>query len=127
MQGTTSVNGMSFHAFHGDMEVERELGQVFSVDISVAFEMAASDLSPSSEEAVKGAGIYDVAKEVILGTRYQSITKLGMRIAKELFTHFKSATEIEVCISRRPLFVAGDVKEMVADVYCERGDFELDD
>ncbi len=37
---TLALRGMQFHAFHGCLEVERELGQIFSINVGLDYELS---------------------------------------------------------------------------------------
>ncbi|MDR0649160.1 MAG: dihydroneopterin aldolase [Synergistaceae bacterium] len=118
------VHGMSFHAFHGAMEVERELGQMFYVDVALAMEMTEADASPSVNTDVRGSEIYEVTKNIMMGTKFNSHASLALAIARDLFARFKHVTDVDVTVGRRQLFIAGDVKEIMATASCVRSDFE---
>lgn len=124
MKGSTAVKGMTFHAFHGSLEVERELGQVFSVDVILGFDLSPKDASESTEQQVRGVAVYDLTKNVMMGTRFKSHVSLALRLAQEMFQNFKTITDVRIAIGRRQLFIAGDVREIVAEVDCKREDFE---
>ena len=66
MLGNFCVEGMHFHAFHGDLEVERELGQVFSIDISLSYEITKQCMDQSSSSSLRGADIYDHIKSIVM-------------------------------------------------------------
>jgi dihydroneopterin aldolase len=124
MKGKCTVKGMNFHAFHGAMEVERELGQVFSVDVTLYLDLIAADASPQVKAEVRGSDVYEVAKNIMMGTKFNAHTSLALAIAKEMFNHFKHVTDVEVAIGRKQLYIAGDVKKIIAEVYCSREDFD---
>lgn len=123
MQGKYCVKGMSFHAFHGFLEVERELGQVFSIDVCLSFPLKLEDASPSAIQNVRGADIYELTKGVVMGTKYKSHLSLALSIAKTMFDHFKEAIDASVVVGRRQLFIAGNVDQILAEVECRREDF----
>ena len=122
MLGNFCVEGMHFHAFHGDLEVERELGQVFSIDISLSYESTKQCMDQSSSSSLRGADIYDHIKSIVMGTRYKSLDGLALTIAKNIFEMSAVVQAIEVTISRRQLFIAGDVESIVVGVAVERQD-----
>ncbi|MDR3354509.1 MAG: dihydroneopterin aldolase [Synergistaceae bacterium] len=124
MRGTYTIKGMSFHAFHGVMEVERELGQVFLVDVTLGLELDSKNSSPSVDSNLRGAVIYDLTKNVMMGTKYKSHTWLALRIAQEMLGNLKEVTDVSVVIERRNLFIAGDVQGSVIEVSCSREEFE---
>jgi dihydroneopterin aldolase len=106
------------------MEVERELGQVFSVDAELSFVITPEDASPSVKADVRGSDVYDVTKNIMMGTKFTSHTSLALAIAKELFGRFQRVSDVSVTVGRRQLFIAGDVREILACVSCTRNDFE---
>jgi dihydroneopterin aldolase len=119
--------GMDFHAFHGVLEVERELGQVFSVDAIVEFEMELCDDSPKTEPTVKDADVYETVRNVMLETKYKSIASLAGKIARNLLAECPKALNVTISIKRKQLFVSGSVDYAVAEVSCGREDFEKND
>lgn len=122
MQGKFCVKGMNFHAFHGSLEVERELGQVFSINVSLGFPVKAEDITPSVESPIRGADVYDETKSVVMGSRFHSHTSLALAIAKAMFSRFEVAETATVTIARKQLFIAGTVDEVTAEISCERKD-----
>ena len=124
MKGKFVVQGMNFHAFHGMTEVERELGQVFSVDISISLNLKPEDASPSVKPEVHGSEVYEVTKNMMMGTKFTAHTSLALALAKEMFDHFAQITDVEVTVSRKQLFIPGDVREILACVACARSDFD---
>jgi dihydroneopterin aldolase len=106
------------------MEVERELGQVFSVDVGLGFDLTPEDASPSVNPEVRGSDVYEVTKNIMMGTKFTAHISLALTIAKEMFDRFKQVNEVDITIGRRQLFIAGDVREILAEVKCSREDFE---
>jgi dihydroneopterin aldolase len=124
MRGIYSVKGMSFHAFHGHLEVERELGQVFLVDVILGFDLTPDSESPAAESNLRGGEIYELTKNVIMGTKFRSHASLALRLAHEMLSSHKDVTDARVVIERRHLFIPGDVRSIEAEVFCTREDFE---
>ena len=124
MNGKYIIKGMNFHAFHGFLEVERELGQVFSIDVTLSFPLRNEDASPSAVHKIRGAEVYDLTRGVVMGTKYTSHLSLAIAIAHIMLKNFEIATEATVVVGRRQLFIAGNVDEVLAEVTCDRGDLE---
>lgn len=123
MNGKYTVKGMNFHAFHGFLEVERELGQVFCVDVTLTLPLKKEDASPSAMHKIRGADVYEVTKGVVMGTKYTSHLSLAMAIAKAALERFDVAIEATVVVARTQLFIAGNVDKILAEVTCGRNDF----
>ncbi|MDR1137397.1 MAG: dihydroneopterin aldolase [Synergistaceae bacterium] len=126
MKGIHAVMGMNFHAFHGVLEVERELGQVFSVDAIVEFDMAPADDSPKAEPTVKDADVYEITRNVMMETKYKSVASLAGKIARDLLAECSRATNVTVSIKRKQIYISGSVDYAVAEVSCSRKDFEAE-
>lgn len=120
MQGKFCVSGMNFHAFHGSLEVERELGQVFSIKVELGFHVDPKDIAISTEAPIRGVDVYDETKNIVMGSRFHSHISLALAIAKAMFTHFDVAETATVTIGRKQLFIAGTVEEITAEVSCNR-------
>jgi dihydroneopterin aldolase len=117
-----AVKGMSFHAFHGILEVERELGQILSVDVTVEFDDDHSNVNPKAEPFVRDADIFEISRNVVMETKYKSIVSLASKIAHDVMAEYASAESATVSITRKQLFIPGSVDSNVAEVTYNRAD-----
>jgi dihydroneopterin aldolase len=117
-----AVNGMSFHAFHGVLEVERELGQIFSVDVTVEFDCDPPDANPKDEPFVRDADIYEISRNVVMETKYRSTLNLAAKIAHDVMAEYADAASATVSVTRKQLFIPGSVDNSVAEVSYNRAD-----
>jgi len=124
MKSRHAVIGMNFHAFHGVLEVERELGQVFSVDVIVEFDVNPNDDVPNAEPVVRDADVYEITRNVIMETKYRSISSLAGRIARNMLASFGKVTHAKVAIKKKQLFIPGSVESVIVDVECSREDIK---
>ena len=120
VQGYFSLEGMSFHAFHGEMEVERELGQVFIVDVECEYEVDSLVIEPTTAGTALGAQIYECTKEAVMGTKYRSIDGLGLHIARKIFEVCSKIDSVTIAISRKQLFIPGDVNSATVGITVTR-------
>ena len=123
MKGAHTVKGMSFHAFHGISEVERELGQVYLVDVTVEFGLDPAGISPKDEPLIRDAGMYEITRNVMMETKFRSISSLAGTIARNLLKEYEKILSVTVCINRRQLFIPGNVDSSVTEVTFDRSDF----
>ncbi|MDR0654125.1 MAG: dihydroneopterin aldolase [Synergistaceae bacterium] len=119
-----AVKGMSFHAFHGVLEVERELGQIFSVDVIVEFDDDPSDVDPDTEPFVRDADVYEICRNVVMETKYRSIISLAAKIAHDVMAEYAMAANTTVSVTRKQLFIPGSVENSVAEVSYSRADLD---
>ncbi len=122
MQGKCTIRGMHFHAFHGSLELERELGLVFIVDVALFFPLSLEDASQSTVNPIESADIYETTKGVMMGTKFKSRTSLALRIAREMLTRFGEVSQVHVKVACKHFFI-GDVEAIEAEVQCTREDF----
>jgi dihydroneopterin aldolase len=118
------VKGMSFHAFHGVLEVERELGQIVLVDVTVEFDGDPLDVNPKAEPFVRDADIYEISRNVVMETKYKSIVSLAAKIARDVMTEYAKAVNATVSVTRKQLFIPGNVDNCVAEVSYNRADLD---
>jgi dihydroneopterin aldolase len=116
---------MVFHAFHGTMEVERELGQIFVVDVVIDFDCVQTEIVQYAEPVIRGQDVYDTTKDLILGTKFKSHYALAASLAGAMFKRFGRADTVRVSVGSRNIFIAGDVQEMISVAECVRKDFEV--
>ena len=119
-----AVKGMSFHAFHGVLEVERELGQIFSVDVIVEFDDDPSDVDPDTEPFVRDADVYEICRNVVMETKYRSIISLAAKIAHDVMAEYAMAANTTVSVTRKQLFIPGSVENSVAEVSYSSADLD---
>jgi dihydroneopterin aldolase len=122
MKGRYAVRGMSFHAFHGVLEVERELGQVFSVDVEMDFDLSPGDEDSNAEPIVKEADVYEITRNVMTETKFRSVTSLAAKISLDLLGAYARAKNATVSITREQLFIAGNVDNVKTEVSRGRED-----
>ena len=122
MQGKYTVKGMGFHAFHGSLEVERELGTIYLVDVTFGVELTPNDDSSKVISGIQGADVYEVVKGLMMGSKFKSIMSLALHIARELLRNFSSAQEATVKITSKQLFIPGNVDSVVAEASATRAD-----
>jgi dihydroneopterin aldolase len=115
---------MSFHAFHGVLEVERELGQIFSGDVTVEFDGDPSDVNPNAEPFVRDADVFEISRNVVMETKYRSIISLAAKIAHDVMAEYVKAASATVSVTRKQLFIPGSVDSSVAEVSCSRADLK---
>ncbi len=83
MKDTLICKGMTFWAYHGCAPEEAVLGQKFTVDLELEYDM--SELI--AEDRLSGFGYveaYQTTKRVVTEERYNLIQKLAERIAEEI-------------------------------------------
>jgi len=76
------LQGLVFFGRHGCHEAEKELGQKFTVDISLNCDLRRACESDALEDTVDYIAIYNHARDVIGGPSVQLLEVLAQRIAE---------------------------------------------
>jgi len=124
MKGVHTVKGMSFHAFHGISEVDRELGQVYSVDAAVEFGLNPTVISQEEDPIIRDSDVYEIVRGGMMDTKFKSILSLAGKIACDLLDKYGTALSAAVSVNRRQLFIPGNVESSGTEVKYTRSDFE---
>ena len=122
MKVVHTVKGMSFHAFHGVSEVERELGQVYFADAAIEFEQEAAAISQKTEPMIRDADVFEITRTIMMENKFRSIADLAGTIARTLMDKYDKTLSTTICITRRQLFIPGNVDSSVTEVKYSRSD-----
>lgn len=103
---TLKLDGMRFHAFHGSLEVERELGQVLEVSANISYDVPLADIG-KPDNVYAYAECYETIQKVVMGTKFETIEALTFAIAKRLLEEYTEAEMVEASVRRGQLYVPG--------------------
>ena len=67
MTDTIFLNGMRFYGYHGVLEAENDIGQIFVVDVVLKVDLSAAGKSDLVEDTVNYAEVYADVKEIMEG------------------------------------------------------------
>lgn len=120
MRGKIAVKGMLFYGFHGTMEVERELGQKFLVDVELYMDLERATEEDDPALSVSPQKIYEIAREFVTTHKYYLTETLAFKIAREFLEKFDFIDEALVRVKRPQLLVSGIVDYAEAEVSLRR-------
>ncbi len=118
---TLTLEGMRFHAFHGSMEVERELGQILEISLSFTYELGTGELE-DNRKVVSYAQVFSFVENVVMRNKFEAMELLAFEIAKKLLCTITSGQVAEVAISRGQLYVPGVLGSSEVSVLLTRDD-----
>ncbi|EHM09819.1 FolB domain protein [Thermanaerovibrio velox DSM 12556] len=122
MLTTMTIKGIHFHAFHGALEVERELGQVLEIDLSLSYDVEPKDLDSEKVPPVADASVYEIVQKVVMTTKFKAMEGLALEIARRLIKAYGVVELVTVVIRRRQLFIPGDVQSAEVEITVDRED-----
>jgi len=118
---TLTLEGMRFHAFHGTMEVERELGQVLEISLHFTYELGVQEIQ-DSRKIVSYAQVFSLVENVVMSNKFEAMEALAFEIARKLLTTISSGQVAEVGVRRGQLYVPGVLGSSEINVLLTRDD-----
>ncbi len=124
MIAKVSLNDMLFYGFHGSMEVERELGQKFLVDIVLTFNVKDAVESDSPNKTINSYAIYQLTREIVTERKFSLIETLAYNIGKAFIEKYPELLQILIRIKRPNLYLSGIVGSAEVEMELGREDIE---
>jgi len=90
---------MEFHAFHGCLEHEQQLGNTFIVNICMELDTAQAGKTDELEHTLNYKLIYDAVKAQ-MNMQSKLIEHVGQRILDSIFDSFTQIQQLEVKLSK---------------------------
>lgn len=124
MIAKVSLYDMLFYGFHGSMEVERELGQKFLVDIVLTFDVKDAVASDSPDKTISSYAIYQLTREIVTERKFSLIETLAYNVGKAFFEKYPELLQILVRIKRPNLYLSGIVGGAEVEMELKKEDIE---
>lgn len=115
--------GMSFYGYHGVLPQERDLGQVFEVDVELYLDLRPAGESDDPELTVSYADVYEVVRRVVTGRPHNLIEAVAETIAVRLLDGFPMR-EVLVRVKKPAAPVSGHFKYMGVEIRRSAGPAE---
>ena len=84
MADTLRMRNLRFYAYHGETPEERAGGQIFEVDVEVAFDQRPSSSTDDLSQGVDSREIYRRIKQVLEGEPCNLVETVAQRVADDL-------------------------------------------
>ncbi len=124
MLAKISLNDMLFYGFHGSMEVERELGQKFLVDVVLTLDVKDAVKADDPSKTISSYSIYQITNGIVTEKKFSLIETLTYSIAKAFFEKFPQIVHIQVRVKRPNLYLSGIVGGAEVEMDFDRESFE---
>jgi dihydroneopterin aldolase len=110
------LNGLCFHAYHGVMEQEQTVGNDFTVDLKLGYDVEKAMKSDDVEHTLNYATAYDlVRQEMIIPS--QLLEHVAYRIAKRLKKAFPNLESIEIRLTKLNPPMGADCDGATVEMY----------
>jgi len=96
---TITLENMEFHAFHGCLEHEKQLGNTFLVTVSMDLDTTVAGQTDELADTLNYQAVYDVVKEQ-MALPSQLIEHVVQRIGQQLITSFGVLSALTVKLTK---------------------------
>jgi dihydroneopterin aldolase len=111
------LTSMQFYAFHGALEEERSLGQVFEVDVEVCGDFSARDEGTDDLHwTVDYTLLYRAVAEIFMRENYHLLETCAGIIANGLLKKFQAVDEVTVRVRKPHVPMGGLLKHVEVEV-----------
>ncbi len=123
MEAKISLNDMLFYGFHGSMEVERELGQKFLVDVAITLDVKDAVVEDNPSKVISSYAIYQLTNAIVTEKKFSLIETLAYNVAKAFFEKYPQIIKIHVKVKRPNLYLSGIVGGAEVEMELDRSSF----
>lgn len=95
-----TLEKMEFHAFHGCLEHEKTIGNIFEVSVIMYFDTSEAGETDNLEDTVNYQQVYDIVKSEMEITS-NLIENVAWRIIKALKSHFPDVINWDLILAKR--------------------------
>lgn len=94
------IVGIEGFGYHGVFDQEREIGQIFRVDVCLELDLMPASLSDDLSDTVDYGAVADHVQEAITGKPYALLERLAGSIADNLIANFASLKCVSVTVHK---------------------------
>jgi dihydroneopterin aldolase len=110
---------MEFHAFHGCLSHEKELGNTFRVTLSISIDTARAGSTDNLADTLNYQKVYDVVKHE-MDIASNLIEHVAQRIADAVMGQFAEIDEIKLLLSKKNPPLGGKVESVSIEIHKKR-------
>ncbi|KJS03815.1 MAG: dienelactone hydrolase [Peptococcaceae bacterium BRH_c4a] len=110
------MKGMRFYGHHGVLPHERELGQIFEVDLELSLDLGPAGHMDDLSLTVSYADVFGLAEELVTGSPMNLIEAVAQRIADGVLEKFTPVRAVRVVLKKPSAPVQGVFDYMAAEI-----------
>jgi dihydroneopterin aldolase len=109
------LKGMTFHAFHGVAAQERKVGNTYTVDLAIGFNMQRALHTDSLDDTINYAILYALVSDEM---RIPSslIEHVAARILRRIQAEFPQIATLEIRLAKQNPPLGGDIREVAVHI-----------
>lgn len=94
------LTGLEFYGYHGALSEETQLGQRFTVHLTMYLDLRRAGQADDLNETVDYAQVYESVRNIVEGPAVRLIERLAEQIAKSVLDGFPLLEEVEVVVEK---------------------------
>lgn len=102
---------MEFHAYHGCMQHEQQLGNTYLVSVSMEIDTELAGETDNLHDTLNYVSVYNAVKKQ-MEIPAKLIEHLGQRISDDIFDHFQQIRKISIKLSKQNPPLGGKVESV---------------
>lgn len=110
------MKGMRFFGRHGVLPQERELGQVFEVDLEIFLDLEEAGKRDDLDLTVSYAEVFGLVEGVVAGEPRRLIEAVAGRIAALVLERYRRVERVRVRVKKPSAPVPGQFEYMAAEI-----------
>ncbi|MFZ5633958.1 MAG: dihydroneopterin aldolase [Bacillota bacterium] len=110
------MKGMRFFGRHGVLPQERDLGQVFEVDMELSLDLKPAGTRDDLGLTVSYADVFGAVEEVVAGGSVSLLETLAERIAALVLEKFSPVQAVKVTVKKPSAPIQGSFEYMAAEI-----------
>lgn len=110
------MKGMRFYGHHGVLAQEKDLGQIFEVDMDLYLDLDPAGKSDDLNHTVSYAEVFQLVEEVVAGPPMNLIEAVAWKISSLVLERFKPVQEVKVTLKKPSAPVQGIFEYMAVDI-----------
>ncbi|MCL6479766.1 MAG: dihydroneopterin aldolase [Peptococcaceae bacterium] len=114
------MKGMRFFGRHGVLPQERDLGQIFEVDVELMVDLKPAAEKDDLELSVSYADVYGAVEEIVTGESVKLLETLAERISARVLRRYGLVQSVRVVVKKPAAPIQGAFEYMAVDVLRSR-------
>lgn len=99
MEYRIELDRMEFRAYHGCYDLERQVGNRFTVDLELTVDLGVVAEEDCVEKAVNYLTVYETVREIIQ-IKQRTIERVSMNIIEALYARFPQIKHVRIRVSK---------------------------
>lgn len=120
MEDKIILSGMKFYGYHGVLQEEQRLGQIFEVDLELTLSLKTAGEVDDPGLTVSYADVYNAVEEVVTGTPRKLLEAVAEDISQRVLGIFRPVEAVRVRVKKPGAPIKGSFGYMAVEIHRKR-------